>query len=74
MGLAITRHVFAIRQRHVAVPAREVLKMPELAFGLGVFNGEDELVAGGTSRQSGFGVMTAAIQFLIFVEVDEINE
>lgn len=58
----------------IALETSKVPHMPRSAFRLGALIGEDDLVAGATSRLQGLGVMAAAIESAIPPEVDQIDQ
>lgn len=73
--LSIDGNVFVPRQRPVAFVAAEVFKMPDLVLGPSVLHGKDQLVAGSTAGNFGFGgVVTGTVHMPGFVIVEQIHE
>lgn len=73
-GPAAPHHVALPAQRRVALQAAEVLRVPAPALCLDALFQEDQLITGGTARSEELGVVPAAVDPLILLEVDEVHQ
>lgn len=71
----VVRHVLLTGELHVAVEATEVFDVEVLAVGQRVLRHQDQFVASGAARDlHQLGEVASAVDFIVEVEVDEIDQ
>lgn len=72
---SVIRHIFLVCQRNVTVEAAKVLDVEVLVIGSGVLRDQNKLVAPAASRNfHQLGQVTSAVDLVVEVEVDEIDQ